>query len=506
MFKMLKKTICLILAATFCAVLAGCDERLPLTDDYDPGVVYSATRKAVTLPKLSEEQKLFYTQDAGKVFTRIIQTGAGEEAIAEAVELGKILSGYSAGKKAPGKMMVAAGNLLCEMQLFIYREADMDRFKKNMEAFSKARDALDDQQKIYVEQADELNILLSAFTCNQVGQKNYDESVITLTGDVGFCDSPDAPEWRTFSKYYKSVGYDPGWVFENCIGIFSMDDLTVCNNVAPYLDVEPEDKQNSGEDEDGDQQSQEASRLRFAPPRAAQMLGYNSIELVNLASQYNMDYGQNGRFESERYLKDQGIAMVDEGRYYSTEIKGLEYIFLSYNYPDKPNAELSEKIANEIRSHKKENNAVIACFNWGKAYRSKPSDAQQQIAYAAVYAGADMVVGNGPREIQGAEIYKDKYIFYSLGELVNGDNFDLKTRATLIITAKFALKDGQTQFRGLTAIPLDQNSNKKSDENDYTPMPRFGQRGRKIIDEVVKRSAGLKNGVKELPVFDPLAE
>ncbi|HXG23747.1 MAG TPA: CapA family protein, partial [Chthonomonadales bacterium] len=42
----------------------------------------------------------------------------------------------------------------------------------------------------------------------------------------------------------------------------------------------------------------------------------------------------------------------------------------------------------------------------------------QQIARAAIDAGADMVIGHHPHVVQDTEIYKGKPIFYSLGNFV----------------------------------------------------------------------------------------
>ncbi|MCS8586194.1 hypothetical protein EFE14_08450 [Leuconostoc mesenteroides] len=41
-----------------------------------------------------------------------------------------------------------------------------------------------------------------------------------------------------------------------------------------------------------------------------------------------------------------------------------------------------------------------------------------QTAHAAIDAGADIVIGHGAHFIRGAELYKDKWIFYNLGSLI----------------------------------------------------------------------------------------
>jgi poly-gamma-glutamate synthesis protein (capsule biosynthesis protein) len=47
-----------------------------------------------------------------------------------------------------------------------------------------------------------------------------------------------------------------------------------------------------------------------------------------------------------------------------------------------------------------------------------PADFLRQFAHAAVDAGASLVVGHGPHQLRGVEIYKQGAILYSLGDFV----------------------------------------------------------------------------------------
>lgn len=48
----------------------------------------------------------------------------------------------------------------------------------------------------------------------------------------------------------------------------------------------------------------------------------------------------------------------------------------------------------------------------------QPADFIVEFAHACIDAGADMVIGHGPHMLRGLEIYKDKPIFYSLGNFI----------------------------------------------------------------------------------------
>ena len=55
------------------------------------------------------------------------------------------------------------------------------------------------------------------------------------------------------------------------------------------------------------------------------------------------------------------------------------------------------------------------------------------ISHAAIDAGADLVIGHHPHVIQEIEIYKGKYITYSLGNFVFDQKFSLETMKGLML-------------------------------------------------------------------------
>lgn len=60
----------------------------------------------------------------------------------------------------------------------------------------------------------------------------------------------------------------------------------------------------------------------------------------------------------------------------------------------------------------------IAFIHWGYEFMNRPNIEQRQLAHYLVDKGVDLVVGMHPHVAQGVEEYKDKYIFYSLGNAV----------------------------------------------------------------------------------------
>ena len=60
----------------------------------------------------------------------------------------------------------------------------------------------------------------------------------------------------------------------------------------------------------------------------------------------------------------------------------------------------------------------IAYVHWGNEFINYPYADQKNLARLMIDKGADMVIGMHPHVLQGVEIYKNKHIFYSLGNFV----------------------------------------------------------------------------------------
>lgn len=100
-----------------------------------------------------------------------------------------------------------------------------------------------------------------------------------------------------------------------------------------------------------------------------------------------------------------------------------------------------ENLKSSILSVKSKCNFTVVTMHAGTEYVRKPNQTQTTFARAAVDLGADIVIGAHPHWIQTIEKYKDKYIFYSLGNFIFDQDFsqDTKEGLTLKITIS---KDG----------------------------------------------------------------
>ena len=80
---------------------------------------------------------------------------------------------------------------------------------------------------------------------------------------------------------------------------------------------------------------------------------------------------------------------------------------------------------------------VIVSIHAGVEYTRKPTQEQVDFAHLAIDSGADVVIGHHPHWIQTIEIYKNKPIFYSLGNFVFDQEWSLDTKEGLIVQLTF---------------------------------------------------------------------
>jgi len=184
--------------------------------------------------------------------------------------------------------------------------------------------------------------------------------------------------------------------------------------------------------------------LLRAPVEAAPILGRAGFNMVSLANNHSLDYGQVGLETTLKVLDQQQITAI--GVYkrkekkqtpFYLEQKGIRFVFLAYSSVspalfDDHQIDLVvapsylPEVKRSIQEASTKSDFVIVSFHWGIEDQNNPTEAQIKMAHAAVDAGAALVIGHHPHVLQGVEIYKQGIIFYSLGNFV----FDIQREAT----------------------------------------------------------------------------
>lgn len=210
-----------------------------------------------------------------------------------------------------------------------------------------------------------------------------------------------------------------------------------------------------------------------ADPGAERALADANFRVMSLANNHILNFGAEGLASTYKFLDAEGIqysgAADDPYAPVYREIKGMRFAFLSYaqnNFVNK-NADVAvmdaKKMQGAVRRARGEADFVIVSMHAGEEYQAEPGRTQTDFARAAVDAGADMVIGHHPHVVQSAEIYKGKYIFYSLGNFVFDQMWSEETRRGIAVKAFFT-KSGVSKIELMPVKIFDYAQPQPADE------------------------------------------
>jgi poly-gamma-glutamate synthesis protein (capsule biosynthesis protein) len=172
-------------------------------------------------------------------------------------------------------------------------------------------------------------------------------------------------------------------------------------------------------------------------PEVAEALSNANINVVNLANNHIFDYSKIAFEETLKNLEKNNIKYF--GNSYEPliiEKEGVKIGFLGFSdflkhLEVKENkigiAIISDKISEMIKKAKEKVDILIVSFHWGEEYKNLANERQRKLAKISIDSGADLVIGHHPHVIQDIEKYKDKFIFYSLGNFIFDQNFSKET-------------------------------------------------------------------------------
>jgi poly-gamma-glutamate synthesis protein (capsule biosynthesis protein) len=199
-------------------------------------------------------------------------------------------------------------------------------------------------------------------------------------------------------------------------------------------------------------------------PNVASVLEAAGFDVMSFATNHVMDYGAEGLLDTLNIAADRGIALFGAGkdihearRPAILERNGVKVAFLGYNsilpqgfwatddrpgcapvrvrtsyesidphHPGTPPEVFTQAhkedvaaMVDDIKKVRPRADVVVISMHWGIHHMAaKLAMYQQEVGYAAIDAGADLIIGSHPHILKGIEVYKGKVIFYSLGNFV----------------------------------------------------------------------------------------
>ena len=173
-----------------------------------------------------------------------------------------------------------------------------------------------------------------------------------------------------------------------------------------------------------------------SPPQTAQTLYDHNIKLVNLGNNHILNMGQEGLTQTYDYLTAAKVKYFGNPgastshRYIIKTLKGLNFGFVNYNQFT-PNG--FQTALDDLQTIKPLSDLIIVIAHWGNEYQTIANQAIQALAHSFIDLGVDLVIGSHPHVIQQQETYKDKIIYYSLGNFVYDQYFNPETQKGLLV-------------------------------------------------------------------------
>jgi poly-gamma-glutamate synthesis protein (capsule biosynthesis protein) len=204
-----------------------------------------------------------------------------------------------------------------------------------------------------------------------------------------------------------------------------------------------------------------------ARPELVSALLSGGVGAVSVANNHMMDYGPAGLFDTLQTLDvatlphfGAGRTLLEARRPAIIERSGLKLALLGYFFLGNHNIEPAEVNATEtapgvagdpgdlrqmarmlredVTAARAQADLVIPFFHWGREGNHFPEAYQLELAHLAIDSGAAAVIGSHPHVLQGMELYRGAPIFYSLGNLIFGGNWDPKVKESALVAVRFS--------------------------------------------------------------------
>lgn len=178
-----------------------------------------------------------------------------------------------------------------------------------------------------------------------------------------------------------------------------------------------------------------------APPAAFRALDSAGVDVVTMANNHGLDFGQQGLDDSLDAAEAREFPVVGIGRnakqayapYTVTVgkqrigILGATQVLNSAlvdawtageETPGLASAKDVDRLVRAVRTTRSEVDALIVYLHWGRSGKACPLPRQRRLARTLAEAGADAVVGTHAHRLQAGGFLRGSYVHYGLGNFV----------------------------------------------------------------------------------------
>jgi hypothetical protein len=166
------------------------------------------------------------------------------------------------------------------------------------------------------------------------------------------------------------------------------------------------------------------------------------FDLLSLANNHANDFGKEGRINTQKTLDSLGIAYAGsvEQPFTIVRRRGFKLGFIAFA-PNKGTLSIHDETyaISTINMLDSICDIVVVSFHAGaegaknqritrkrEFYYGEDRGNVYEFAHACIDAGADLILGHGPHVVRAVEIYKKRFIAYSLGNFLTYGRFNLR--------------------------------------------------------------------------------
>ncbi len=177
-----------------------------------------------------------------------------------------------------------------------------------------------------------------------------------------------------------------------------------------------------------------------SPVRYTDIFKSGGIDIVTLANNHTLDYGQDGYKSTKDALDEAGIKWGDLENPVYVKKNGITFGIICtklYNTDFKP---VVSPVIEEVKAN---SDIQILFFHGGTEGEHTPDDWLRELCHDFADMGVDLIIGSHPHVLRPMEEYNGVDIFYSLGNFCYGAN-RLPENRTVLVTETFTFDEDGT--------------------------------------------------------------
>lgn len=188
-------------------------------------------------------------------------------------------------------------------------------------------------------------------------------------------------------------------------------------------------------------------------PSVAPNLKQSGLTTLLLANNHTLNQRQAGLDNTRTLLRKNGLAYYGDpnnraGYALTKTLNDGRVTFIGYDQLDG----LIGQVIKDVAAAHRRGEYVIVTPHWGAEYKLGIQSALQKQAHQLIDAGADMIIGGHPHVVEPFEIYKGKFIAYSLGNFIFDQYFSYDTQEELMLKLQITKQTTTINLVPMTSV------------------------------------------------------